>query len=75
MGATHQWTRWIDLGVGHSLGGSIDSWVRGVISPVDEVGRLVGGFAARSCRWTRWVDRWVGSWCDLAGGRGGLIGG
>ena len=26
MGATRQWMRWVDLGVGHSLGGSISSW-------------------------------------------------
>ena len=36
--------RWVDLGVGHSLGGSISSWVRGAIMLVDEVGRSVGGF-------------------------------
>ena len=40
--------------------GSINSWVRGVISPShggDEDG-----------------DQFVGSWRDLAGGRGGMIG-
>ena len=29
--------------MGHSLGGSIDSWVRGAILSLDEVGRSVGG--------------------------------
>ena len=67
MGATRRWTRWVDLGVGHSLGGSIGSWVHDAISPVDEVGRSVGRFVVRSRQWTRWVDRWVGSWRDLTG--------
>ena len=58
VGATRQWTRWVDLGVGHSLGGSISSWVRGAISSMDKVGRSVGGFVARS---RRCIDRcgWI----------------
>ena len=44
------WRWWLNLGVGHSLGGSIGSRVCGVISPVDEVGRSLGGFMARSRR-------------------------
>ena len=44
---------------------AISLWVRGVISPVDEMGRAVGGFVVRSRRWTRWVDRWVGGFVVL----------
>ena len=37
---------WVRLAGGR--GGLIGSWVRGAISPVDEVGRSVGGFVAQS---------------------------
>ena len=37
--------------MGHTLGGSIGLWVRSAISSVDEVGRSVGGFMARSRRY------------------------
>ena len=48
--------------MGHSLGGSISSWVRGVISPVDEVGRSVGGFVALGLELgRRTVGRWIGA--------------
>ena len=60
------WRWWVDLGVGHSLGGSISSWVHGTISPVDEVGRSGGGFVARSHRcwgatcWCLDLCGWIG---------------
>ena len=55
--------------------GSIGSWVRVVISPVDEVGRSVRGFVAISPSrgGDEDGDRFVGSWRDLADGRGGSI--
>ena len=37
------------------------------------MGRSVHGFVSRSRQWTRWVDRFLGSWRDLTGGRGGSI--
>ena len=39
------------------------------------MGRSKGDGRSRSGSLTGWVDRFVGSWRDLAGGRGGLIGG
>ena len=55
--------------------GSIGSWVRVAISPVDEVGRSVRGFVAISPSrgGDEDGDRFVGSWRDLAGGRGESI--
>ena len=56
-------TGWVDWFVGSwrdltgGWGGSIGGWVRGAISPVDEV----GGFMARSRQWTRCDSPMLGS--------------
>ena len=58
--------RWqLNLGVGHSLGGSIGSWVRGAISLVDEVGQSMGGFVARSRRCWGETCRCLDVWLEL----------
>ena len=53
------WRWWVDLGVGHSLGGSIGSWVCGTISPVLGCDSSVLGCAIRAL---------IGAWmCDRRG--------